>query len=60
MRLWNIANKSLMSELHFEAAVTRSVWVSLEVDKEGMIIYAGFADGCMRVLLCTSRDRVLK
>jgi hypothetical protein len=60
VRLWNIADKSLISELHFGVAVTRIAYVSLELGKEGITIYVGFADGCMRVLVCISRFLVLK
>ena len=60
LRLWNMSDKTMLSELHFDCAITRVVWVPLEVDKEGITVYVGFADGCMRVILCTSKGLVLK
>jgi WD40 repeat protein len=60
VRLWNIVDRSLVGELHFEAAVTRIVWVGLDTDREGLTLYVGFADGCMRVLLCSAQGLVLK
>jgi WD40 repeat protein len=60
VRLWNISDRSLIGELHFEAAVTRIVWVGLDADREGLTIYVGFADGCVRVLLCSAKGLVLK
>jgi WD40 repeat protein len=60
IRLWNIIDKTLVSEMHFEAAVTRIVWVGLDTDPEGITIYTGFADGCMRVLVCSGSGLLLK
>ncbi|OHT15877.1 hypothetical protein TRFO_13713 [Tritrichomonas foetus] len=60
IRLWNITDKSLLSELKFNSPITTIVWVPLSTDSEGITIYVGFGDGCFRILLCTANGLVLK
>ena len=60
IRLWEVQNKMLLSELKFESAVTRIMWAPLEFDPEGVSIYAGFADGCLRVILAGINGLILK
>ena len=60
LRLWNMSDKTMLSEMHFDSPITRIVWVPLEIDKEGVTIYVGFGDGCMRVIVCTAKGLVLK
>ena len=60
LRLWNIAQHTMDSEMHFECGITKILWAPLEVDKEGITLYVGFADGCMRVIMCTAKGLVLK
>lgn len=60
LRLWNIGQHTMQSELHFDCGITKILWAPLDVDKEGMTVYVGFADGCMRVIMCTAKGLVLK
>lgn len=60
VRLWNIVGKSLINEMHFSSAITTILWVPLSTDNEGITIYVGFNDGCLRVLICTEKGLVLK
>ena len=60
IRLWDIPNKMLLSELKFESSLSRLVWAPLDLDPEGVSIYAGFHDGCIRVILAGKNGLVLK
>lgn len=60
VRLWSIVGKSLISEIKFTAAITCILWVPINTDSEGVTIYVGFGDGCVRVILCSADGLVLK
>lgn len=57
VRLWDISEKKLLSELKFEAPVTKILWVN-EAGTD--VIFAGFADGCLRIILATATGLTLK
>ena len=60
VRLWSIVEKSLISEIKFSSPVSCILWVPVSTDPEGITIYVGFNDGCLRVLLCSADGLVLK
>jgi len=59
VRLWDISDKRMIGELHFDSAVTKILWPK-DDGMDSITAFVGFADGCLRVILISSKGITLK
>lgn len=58
IRLWDVSTRTLVSEIGFEAGCTKILWNADGGDNN--TIFAGFADGCLRLIIASAEGLVLK